>query len=996
MNRFSSDFRFRLSLGVFILSCILLTTSYRTTFVFDHPINSAVLACILAASVLLFLGIPGAHNSHSFKLSHAFVAEYLETLDVRLPAIGCARGIRIVKIQEWIKVALVACIVLCVRIELYRQITVYNECAPTGYAYAIPFLISLYDYFRDQRSRQVEDYTLPSEQLASVHLRILATSYRRFRHYVLGSRQRYLISASLISLGGLLASAFHKGQSSTYICPLVSGEMLRIWLFRNTSALLDAILLIGVAEISREWANSPEEKRRPLIRLCGYLLLGVAAFWTVVGVIITLRHGRGGITLSVDDRYVQSAIGQGLLVTSLLAASLQLIPHFGILGICMLAGFITIYTSSTAALIDVQHPFPLIYSSNAITAYFAVCAGMVTFLYVRAATEEDVKSLPKMNIMIRLSFVLLLGFGLIFAGLQPEVANVHPIDLLIFKSRIRHNDFISQARVSNGLKEAVEEYRRRYNQHPPPKFDQWYYYAISRGSMVVDDFDQIYTDLLPFRALPPQRLRELTHLLATNPVNDIGAISIRGGKPRVQDGIKPTHAWMVLAAAEMIEKFSEHLPDMDIAFNLDDQPRVAVPWGDISAMRDMASFQVPPEHALNGWSLDRGLGWAPIEPAYQTNETVFTDASWQGIFDEYVSRLCPPSSEARSRRVWDRREVCLSCIRPHSLGQFPTDWNLVTDICHQPDLGALHGFLIAPTAFGVSRELVPVFSQSSVSGFNDILYPSPWNYIDKAKYEPSEKFPDLEYEQKHSSMFWIGSTSEGMSNNGGWRGMGRQRFVHLVNNNTRSKVSVLLPTRQSRAYSYQILDGSAPSKDLGLQTEVSLAGPISHCGDCDDQERELGAAPTVDFQSNWAYRYLFDLDGAGFSGRFLPFLQSRSLPFKTGLFRQWFDSRITPWLHYVPVDLRLHGMWSTLAYFTGVEGELPEEGLLGWRRTRRKVRMEPHDKQGKLIAEEGRNWAAAALRKEDMEIYFFRLLLEWGRLTDDHRDILGFEMEGED
>lgn len=134
----------------------------------------------------------------------------------------------------------------------------------------------------------------------------------------------------------------------------------------------------------------------------------------------------------------------------------------------MLAGFITIYTSSTAALIDVQHPFPLIYSSNAITAYFAVCAGMVTFLYVRAATEEDVKSLPKMNIMIRLSFVLLLGFGLIFAGLQPEVANVHPIDLLIFKSRIRHNDFISQARVSNGLKEAVEEYRRRYNQHPPP------------------------------------------------------------------------------------------------------------------------------------------------------------------------------------------------------------------------------------------------------------------------------------------------------------------------------------------------------------------------------------------------------------------------------------------------------------------------------------------------------------------------------------------------
>jgi hypothetical protein len=33
------------------------------------------------------------------------------------------------------------------------------------------------------------------------------------------------------------------------------------------------------------------------------------------------------------------------------------------------------------------------------------------------------------------------------------------------------------------------------------------------------------------------------------------------------------------------------------------------------------------------------------------------------------------------------------------------------------------------------------------------------------------------------------------------------------------------------------------------------------------------------------------------------------------------------------------------------------------------------------------------LRKEDMEIYFFRLLLEWGRLTDDRRDMIGFGSE---
>lgn len=45
---------------------------------------------------------------------------------------------------------------------------------------------------------------------------------------------------------------------------------------------------------------------------------------------------------------------------------------------------------------------------------------------------------------------------------------------------------------------------------------------------------------------------------------------------------------------------------------------------------------------------------------------------------------------------------------------------------------------------------------------------------------------------------------------------------------------------------------------------------------------------------------------------------------------------------------------------------------------------------GEKIAEAGREWAGKVLRKEDMEIYMFRLLLEWGRLTDDRRDEIGF------
>ena len=48
--------------------------------------------------------------------------------------------------------------------------------------------------------------------------------------------------------------------------------------------------------------------------------------------------------------------------------------------------------------------------------------------------------------------------------------------------------------------------------------------------------------------------------------------------------------------------------------------------------------------------------------------------------------------------------------------------------------------------------------------------------------------------------------------------------------------------------------------------------------------------------------------------------------------------------------------------------------------------------KGREIAEAERKWTNKVLRKEDMEICMFRLLLEWVRLTDDRRDELRFRM----
>ncbi|KAF9886817.1 hypothetical protein FE257_011064 [Aspergillus nanangensis] len=614
---------------------------------------------------------------------------------------------------------------------------------------------------------------------------------------------------------------------------------------------------------------------------------------------------------------------------------------------------------------------------------------LTTYTLLRNASEDEPPFLYRFNIFLRVVFVMICGIGLVLVTHQPTDVNLHPIDLLIYEGGQHHSKWASEAKSSRNLAEAVGQYRARYHRYPPPGFDKWYEYAVSRSSAIIDDYDQIHADLLPFRALEPARIRELTQQLATNPFNDIGAISIRNGTARVQNGIKPTHAWMVLGAAKIIEKFSEHLPDMDLAFNLNDEPRVAVPWEKMVVMKNaIRSQQYPPDDLIvDGWSMNRDEVWGPIEPADQTKSTMFTDASFQNIFGRYVSAVCPKSSKARSQRIWDRRSLCVGCVRPHSLGQFPNNWNVATNICHQPDLAFLHGFFVSPASFKVTQDLAPVFSQGTIGGFNDILFPSPWNYVDKVLYEPVAEYPDRDYRDKTNDLFWIGGTSEGMSRNGEWKGIPRQRLSHLANNNTYNKVSVLLPDPSDpQTLHYQTLDPHAPADTYGLNASVHITDPILRCmRDCNDQTRELGTMGRVEFQSHWGHRYLFDADGAGFSGRFLPFLQSHSLPFKTGLFRQWFDSRITPWLHFVPIDIRLHGLWSTLAYFAGVDLTLSVDSI-----GQRQVLMEPHDKEGRWIAEEGRKWANKALRKEDMEIYFFRLLLEWGRLTDDQRDTLGY------
>ena len=574
-------------------------------------------------------------------------------------------------------------------------------------------------------------------------------------------------------------------------------------------------------------------------------------------------------------------------------------------------------------------------------------------------------------------------------GSQNGKLDHHPIDLLVYEAQQRHQAYAQKSHSSKTLSQAVQTYKDRYGRYPPPGFDAWYEYATARDSVIIDDYDSISRDLLPFYALSPAAIRERTWELVSNPWNDAASVHIRSGEVSLNPNMAATHRWMTDGLSDMIQHFSKSLPDMDLAFNLNDECRVTVPFDEIESLRRTGEPTRHPKIPYTGYSDNRAEQWLAI-PEKSPTTTPFTEKSWQRVFYEFGNLGCPSNSAARTSRHWNVGELCYSCTQPHSTGAFLSNWTLSGNICHQPDLADLHGLYISPSAFKTTAELYPIFSQSKIHGFNDILYPSAWNYLDKAKYDPNAERTDPPFGQKNATLFWRGTTSEGFSSGRDqWQGMTRQRFIHLANdipNTHPAPQAILLPEPiTSRLGNLKYV--SFPIRKLTslFATDVHIVDAIARCGghDCEAQNVEFGPMlPPTDFQDHWKYKYLLDLDGGGFSGRFLPFLHSRSLPFKAALFREWWEDRLTAWHHFVPLDVRGHGFWATLAWATGVHGTI----------NGREVQIDAHARDAERIAEQGREWAGKVLRKEDMEIYMFRLLLEWARLTDDRRDELGFDV----
>ena len=581
---------------------------------------------------------------------------------------------------------------------------------------------------------------------------------------------------------------------------------------------------------------------------------------------------------------------------------------------------------------------------------------------------------------------------------EVDIPDSHPIRDLRLEADQKWREYESERSLT--FRQTVEKYRSKYGRHPPPAFNEWYKFARKRNVFNIDDFEQVMDDLRPFWAMEPKRIRLYAAHMWRNPNHGIAGIHIRDHKI-----VNLTNSgWRSETLQTLIEKFVEYLPDMDIAMNRLDQPRMVVPWEEMQTLlaKEYESRAMLPE-AVNSFTKDQQHLLNTTLQDSRDDQSDILDAEWFSRpgkqYMELASLACPPESPARSNMPIEATDA----IYKHSLGGLVANFNRSSDLCTVgPAIQGLHGFLYSASSMIASKKLLPVFGECKVNINSDILFPANMYYKHDDRYDYSD-LEDLDWDEKNDTMVWRGVTSGGVQVPENWSTMHRQRLVQLLNGTHMSmngkEVLVVTqspqsPTAPTTNKTYENFHRFQPSLFAEQHTDVGFT-EASGCvpGDCAFYSDVFSFKPQISPSSQFRHKYLIDVDGHSFSGRWRAFLESKSLGFKATIFREWHDSRLFAWRHFVPVDNRYDDLYSLLTYFIGY-GKPGVQRTEGDDYANGDVYISSHESEGERIARQGREWAKKVLRREDIEVYMFRLLLEYGRIIDDNRDRIGYSEEG--
>ncbi|KAF2454045.1 hypothetical protein BDY21DRAFT_387729 [Lineolata rhizophorae] len=546
-----------------------------------------------------------------------------------------------------------------------------------------------------------------------------------------------------------------------------------------------------------------------------------------------------------------------------------------------------------------------------------------------------------------------------------------PIDDLIRNARDELDALL--AKESSNVKDAARRYRERRGRHPPPGFDAWVDFALANNATLVEDFfDQIHHDLGPFWGVEPATLRwQARSFQHTISVRN-GSASFRSDRDR---------RWMVLWH-NLTNSVARHLPDLDMPINVMDESRLLVKWEAIEGhmARERASRVLAPvENVTDGY---------PQLPEPVLDPEPF-DARWisTGPYWALARDTCPPGSDARNAEPPTNTSgppPMPEGFPAHSYSGYVQNWTLAKDPCAIPHIQEMHGTFIEPISLKTSKELFPMFGGSKLPMNNEILIPPAMYWTEDPFYSGGEEDHGGPWAEKHSKMMWRGAGTGGRNKKENWTRFQRHRFLSMVNGTSVRQAELSAdppPNFELPSYTHYPLGAVEDGGSLGAWVDTFsdtgfvhlVCFPAQGNKHCPYTDPYFAVRQGMDMAAQYAYKYLPDLDGNSFSGRYRGFLRSNALPVKATIYAEWHDSRLVPWLHFVPMDNSFVDVYGIMDYFLGVDGVRPG-----------------HDAAARTIAEDGQAWANRVLRREDMQIYVYRLLLEYARVLDERRNVLGY------
>jgi hypothetical protein len=227
--------------------------------------------------------------------------------------------------------------------------------------------------------------------------------------------------------------------------------------------------------------------------------------------------------------YLQGAISQYLVGNGVLGG-LQVILATYLIRDTLPSHHISIFALGSI-ITDLFARFLLRQSILSVTGIALAITGIlcVASLFRMPISSKRSSSAPKVVVFgVGVAFLLhILIFGLYFLAQDHQ-----PIITLMDHASIKFHDYAYSASAVT-LREAVEEYNRRYGRPPPPGFDIWYQFATDRGTKVIHEYDQIVDDLRPFWGIEPKILRERVARVGGNAQNNFAQVVIRGNKAEI-------------------------------------------------------------------------------------------------------------------------------------------------------------------------------------------------------------------------------------------------------------------------------------------------------------------------------------------------------------------------------------------------------------------------------------------------------------------------------